>query len=192
MIPETASERGSGAAHECDRFFFAVRPDGETAHAIDAFAERELPGLRRLKPAHQHVTLAITGDFREYPGELVQRLLEAGAEVRAGPFELRLTRLSGSRRSVALCPEGRVAPLTVLQQEIADAMARHGVPMREGWTFNPHQTLGYRKGEPFSRRVEGFTWIARDFVLVHSLVGLSRHEVIGCWPLMGEAQSALF
>ncbi len=184
MTPESEAERSNGAAHECDRFFFAIRPDEETARAIDAFAASELPGLRRLKLAHQHVTLALTGDFPAFPDDLVRRLLAAGAEVRAEPFDLPLTLLSGSRRSVALCPEGPVAPLAVFQRQIAQAMARHDVPMREGWTFNPHQTLGYRKGEPFSRQVGGFVWTARDFVLVRSLVGLSRHEVLGRWPLL--------
>lgn len=191
MMPTGGNEAAAGAAPRCDRFFFAIRPGAETARAIDAFAEVELPGLRRLKVAHQHVTLALTEDFEEVPDMLVRKLLLAGAEVRAGPFALRLTRLSGSRRSVALCPEGRVPPLAALQRAIAGAMVRHDVPMREGWRFNPHQTLGYRKGEPFTRRIGGFAWEARDFVLVRSHVGLSHHEVIGRWPLPGGGQLPL-
>lgn len=180
-----------GRAHRCDRFFFAVRPDVATARAIDAFVAHELPDCRRLSVAHQHVTLAITEDFDAFPDTLVRHLLLAGGEVEAGPFDLPLTRLSGSRRSIALCPEGKVAPLAALQRAIAGAMARHRVPMREGWRFHPHQTLCYRKGEPFSRRIEGFIWTAREFVLVRSLVGLSRHDVMGCWPLRGAGQLPL-
>ena len=187
-LPRQDGERG----HECDRFFFAVRPDAVTARAIDVFTAREVPEGRRLKLSHQHVTLAITGDFDGYPETVAQALLLAGGEVEAVPFELRLTRLSASRRSVALCPEGQVPLLAVLQRAIADAMARHDVPMREGWRFSPHQTLCYRKGEPFTRRVEGFAWTAREFVLVRSLVGLSRHEVVGCWPLREDGQGQLF
>jgi len=169
--------------HQCDRFFFAICPDAETAAAIDAFVAREVPEGRRLPLAHQHVTLALTEDFAVYPAGMVERLLRAGGEVEAASFELRLTRLSASRHSVALCPEQPEPSLIALQRAIADAMARQGIAMRSGWRFSPHQTLCYRKGEAFARIVEGFIWRAREFVLIRSLVGLSRHERVGCWPL---------
>ncbi|MGE4410203.1 MAG: 2'-5' RNA ligase family protein [Sphingobium sp.] len=169
--------------HQCDRFFFAIRPDAETAAAINAFVAREVPEGRRLPLAHQHVTLALTEDFADYPAGVVERLVLAGEEVKAASFEMRLTCLSASRHSVALCLERLEPSLIALQRAIAAAMTRQGVAMREGWRFNPHQTLCYRKGEAFTRMVEGFTWHVREFVLVRSLVGLSRHELVGCWPL---------
>ncbi|TNE37735.1 MAG: 2'-5' RNA ligase [Sphingomonadales bacterium] len=183
MSPVLADPLPMPCRHQCDRFFFAIRPDAETAAAIDAFVAREVPEGRRLPLAHQHVTLALTEDFADYPAGVVERLVLAGEEVKAASFEMRLTCLSASRHSVALCLERLEPSLIALQRAIAAAMTRQGVAMREGWRFNPHQTLCYRKGEAFTRMVEGFTWHVREFVLVRSLVGLSRHELVGCWPL---------
>jgi 2'-5' RNA ligase len=53
----------------------------------------------------------------------------------------------------------------------------------KGWTFNPHQTLAYRKGEPFQCDLESIHWEVDEFVLVHSHVGLGRHDTIAQWPL---------
>ena len=81
-------------------YHYALQPDPQTARAIDAFAARESPEGRRLPLAHQHVTLAITPDYQDYPDALVERLRRAGEETSAEPFDLTLNRLSASRRTV--------------------------------------------------------------------------------------------
>lgn len=166
------------------RFFFALRPDDVTARRTRAFAAEQFGEQGLLRPEHHHMTLAITEDVDPPHDGLIAALRRAGdAVVDAAPFELRLDRLSGSHRSLALRPEHAMPPLRRLQAQIAHAMAREMVPMRAGWTFSPHQTLGYRAGRPFSRPVAGFRWDVRAFVLVHSFVGWTRHENLGCWPL---------
>jgi len=165
------------------RYFFALKPDEETARRTYAFAEEALGSHGLLPPAHHHVTLGLTEDFAQEPAALVERLRRAGASVAAAPFALLLDRLVGSHRTVALRPGHAVPLLQDLQRQIAAAMAAQGIAMRQGWSFSPHETLAYRKEEPFSRRVTGFRWDVVDFVLVHSHVGLTRHETIGRWPL---------
>lgn len=166
------------------RWFFALKPDEVTARRTHAFAEEELGEKGLLKPAHHHVTLALTDDYADIPDGLVNMLLSAGEAVAAEPFDLVLEQLVGSEKSVALRPKGVVRPLKTLQARIATAMKRQGIAMRETWSFSPHETLGYRKGTPFTRPVAGFRWSVTQFMLVHSLVGLHRHETIGCWPLI--------
>jgi 2'-5' RNA ligase len=165
------------------RFFFALKPDEVTANRTHAFAEREFGDRGLLAPERHHVTLAITDDYDQPYEGLIDALLRAGHRVAAAPFELVLDRLSGSARSVALRPEHVVPPLRDLQQAIAEAMAEEGLTARDGWRFSPHQTLGYRAGSPFSRRVEGFHWQVGGFVLVHSFVGLTHHETLHGWTL---------
>jgi 2'-5' RNA ligase len=46
-------------------------------------------------------------------------------------------------------------------------------------------TLGYRDGRPFSERIAPVGWDAEEFVLIHSHLGKTRHEVVGRWPLRG-------
>lgn len=35
--------------------------------------------------------------------------------------------------------------------------------------------------------IEELRWVARDFVLIHSLHGLGKHEILARWPLQASA-----
>ena len=170
--------------HILHRFFFALKPDQITARRTYAFAERELGAKGLLTPERHHVTLAITDDRPHMPVDLVKALLSAGDAVDAQPFALSLDRLSVNYGTIALRPSRVVRQLRALQASIATAMAAQGVPMREDWSFNPHETLCYRKTTtPATRTVPPFHWSVSEFVLVHSYVGAHRHETIGRWSL---------
>ncbi|BAK65011.1 putative 2'-5' RNA ligase [Sphingobium sp. SYK-6] len=176
------------------RFFFALRPDPVTARRTHAFAESECGQTGLLEPERLHVTLALTPDRTDAPAPLIEALRRAGDTVRAAPFDLSLDRLSAGRHTIALRPGRTVAPLVDLQARIVSAMAEHDVALRPDWAFSPHETLCYRKGEPFSRPVTGFGWPVRDFVRIHSFVGLHRHDVVARWPLRSPepVQGSLF
>lgn len=165
------------------RWFFALKPDDIMAHRTHAFAAEQLGEAGLLPPAHHHITLALTPDFPEEPADLIAALLRAGDHVTAAPFPLHLDQLSGSTRTVALRPSRAAPPLRTLQAAIVAAMAEQSIAMRPDWRFNPHETLCYRKGAPFQRPIKGFHWPVTSFALVHSLIGLHRHETIGHWPL---------
>jgi 2'-5' RNA ligase len=165
------------------RFFFALRPDEVTARRTCAFGEQEFGEKGLLRAENLHITLAITEDFDQPFENVIEALLRVGATVAAPPFDFVLDRVSGSSRSIALRPEHALSPLRTLQTRIAEAMERERVMMRAGWAFSPHQTLVYRAGPPFSRPIEGFRWQAHAFSLVHSFVGQTRHETLGCWRL---------
>lgn len=50
----------------------------------------------------------------------------------------------------------------------------------------PHLTLGYPAGQPFSRAIPPIEWTAADLVLIHSHLGQTRHDIVGRWPLAPE------
>lgn len=177
------------------RYFFALKPDPATARATHVFAETEIGAKGLLEPERHHVTLALTADMADEPPALVQALLRAGEAVGAAPFGLRLDRLVGGYGTVSLRPSRVVPALRRLQAAIATAMAEQRIAMREGWAFSPHETLAYRAAaQSFTRSIEGFHWNVTHFVLVHSMVGLHRHETIGRWPLVApvDPQGRLF
>lgn len=176
--------RRSAPTHR-DRFFFALRPPAREARRALAFAEGALgPGWQLQTPPRLHVTLAITEDFDEAPGELVQRLSVIGDRVAAAPFMMTLDRLSISHRSAALRPGNTLAGLSALYKAIRAEWTAARIAMRDDWTFSPHLTLGYREGNaPLSRPVEPFGWHADELVLIRSLVGRTVHETLGQWPL---------
>lgn len=174
------------------RLFFALKPPTQIERQIDHFTKTVAPDAHRVLPAHQHMTLAITPDYDVYPYEVVRALLQAGTRVMAEAFDLRLDHLSISNRSLALRPSNKPSSLSQLQREIAQAVRSAGVTERPGWSFNPHQTLGYRDGRPEHHAVEGFGWPVEEFALICSHVGHTRHDQLGVWPLTGDAQYSLF
>jgi 2'-5' RNA ligase len=181
----------SAPAPMAHRYFFALLPDEVTARRIHAFAETEFGAKGLVRSDRLHVTLAITADLdASYPA-LVDALRRAGDAVSAAPFDVAFGQLSGGRRTVALRLARNAPPLRALQSMIGRGMTAQGVPMRADWSFNPHVTVVYRDGEPITRLVESFAWNAREFVLIESLVGLTRHQILGRWPL-SDAQPSLF
>jgi 2'-5' RNA ligase len=166
------------------RFFFALLPPiilaRQIVHAMTPVARDG----RMMQADRLHITLDILRDFPAWPGSVVTRLLEIGAAISAAPVEIVLDQASGGARSVALRPRRKNPLLEALYRDIASRRAQAGlVPMDR--TFSPHMTLAYDTGMPASRPAGPFGWIAREFVLIHSHIGHTRHEVLGRWPLDG-------
>lgn len=174
------------------RLFFALKPSPVIARQTDHFVEKLGSGERRIRPDHQHVTLAVTADYVEYPYAVIKTLLRVGTTVIAEPFDMRLDRLGFSNRSAALRPSRSVPLLNELQRSIISAMQGAGVALRPGWSFSPHQTLFYREGPPAQQSVDGFIWSIDQFVLVCSHVGRTRHDILGSWMLKGHGQYEMF
>lgn len=174
------------------RLFYALKPDPVVARRTDHFAATLAGDARRVAVEHQHLTLAITADYDDYPYAVAKALVRAGTRVAAEPFELSLDRLSIGGRSAALRPSRAVPMLNRLQQSLFDAMKGAGVASRPQWTFSPHQTLFYRESPPEQRPVDGFHWRVEQFVLICSHVGRTRHDMVATWPLRGSAQYSLF
>jgi len=168
------------ALHRC---FFALQPpEGAVRRAAnlrDAFAENG--GIVRSE--RLYVTLGITGDHRERPAQVIDRLLAIGDGLEAEPFPISLDRLAGNGGTIALRASRMPPGLSALQQQF-DRQLRCWNVRRPGWTFNPHMTLVYRPHQEFIRPVEPVAWEATELVLIHSLVGRGRHDEIGRWPLV--------
>lgn len=174
------------------RLFFALKPNPLVARQTDHFAATLAPGVRRIAPERQHVTLALADDRADYPYALVKMLLRTATAIQADPFDLPLDRLSYGTGSVALAPSRSIPPMRALHQAVATAMTRAGAALRADWKFSPHQTLFYTKQAPKQRPVAGFCWRVEEFVLICSHVGRTRHDILGRWPLRGSGQYELF
>lgn len=174
------------------RLFFALKPSPLIARQTDHFAEIIAQGARRIAADHQHVTLAISCDYVDYPYAVIKALIRAGTGVMAEPFDLRLDQLSIGNRSAALRPSHAVPLLNALQRQIVAGMKEAGVMLRPGWSFSPHQTLFYRNGRSEVRPVDGFSWHVDQFMLVCSHVGRTHHETLATWGLNGSGQYSLF
>jgi 2'-5' RNA ligase len=176
------------------RLFFALRPPLPLARQITAAASWFETDRDKLRPEHLHVTIDILDDHDRVSTTLERDLKAIGDAVEAVPFALQFDTAVGSDRSIALRPRHKNASLAALHQRIAVAREAAGLRAREGYRFSPHMTLGYRDGVSFTQPIAPIGWDVDAFVLVHSHVGRTRHDVIGRWLLSGDddRQLALF
>ena len=94
----------------------------------------------------------------------------------------RATSFSGGSSLVLRGGDGTAA-LTTFRQTLRVAMLNAGLKARRSST--PHVTLLYG-GHSIPEQIVGAVgWTVQEFVLVHSIVGETVHELLGRWPLRG-------
>lgn len=167
----------------CRRYFFCLRPAPALAARIGRFRDSLRCEGTIVADNRLHVTLGITDDFPEPSRRIADYLKAVGGLIDSEPFSLQLDRLSSNGRTMALRPSRRPPQLGLLQRRLDRWMVRSGLK-RGGWTFSPHSTLIYRAGDAFLHPIKAFNWAATELVLVHSIVGETRHVEIGRWPLI--------
>ena len=171
--------------------FFAIMADRETADRAFDFAGKLRQGARlsgRPRPRETlHVSL-LSMAWRAAgapPGDAVALARDRASTVTARPFKVSLNRVEGWKRDrpsgpVVLVGEEGVIGVDNLHRQIALAQGRRPDP-----GFCPHMSILWSSSDLEPRYVEPFTWTVREFGLVHSLVGLSRYEILGRFPLVG-------
>jgi 2'-5' RNA ligase len=177
------------AAQGSDGLFFSVFPDQAAAVCIANIAEhfRRAYGLNGapLLTHRFHVTVHGLGDYDGLPRSVVDKAIAAGAAVTAVPFAVafdRITSFAGSD-ALVLCGGDGVDGLVMFQQSLALAMRKSG--LHAGLQFTPHITLLYDGRRIEEQFIESIRWTVRDFVLVHSLRGRTKHIALERWPLRG-------
>jgi RNA 2',3'-cyclic 3'-phosphodiesterase len=179
-----------------DSLFFAILPDAPAALRIAQLAEqlRNAHGLKgkTLPTDRFHVTLHHLGNYAGLPPDVVAMAQDVGALVADATrsFELAFDHVESFSSRPRNCPlvlrggDG-LAALMAFQQAL-------GVPLKttaaRHWlkpAYTPHLTFLYDDRKVPRKAIEAVTWRARELVLVHSLVGQSRHVYLGRWPLNG-------
>jgi RNA 2',3'-cyclic 3'-phosphodiesterase len=159
-------------------------PDWRTRHGLSGKAVAE----DRL-----HITLNHLGDHAGLPRDMVALALQAAETLAMAPFEVVFDRVvsfggrPGNLPFVLRGGEG-LAQLLAFQNALAVAMRRTGSRIGK-WAesnFTPHVTMLYDSQSVAEQRVEPVRWMVREFVLVHSLLRQTRHEVLGRWTLRDE------
>ncbi len=186
------------AASVCtDRLFFAVFPPAELAEDIHARAvqwcrRHEWRG-QHVAAARLHVTLQHVDDYAGLPPDVVRAAIRAGDALQAEAAELsfdELARFGDSVRKPLLVLRGRdgIPGAVKLQQQLLPALRRQLPSLAIPATYTPHMTLFYpeagqteRLAEPQS--ISAVRWRAEELVLVHSLLGQTKHIPLARWKL---------
>jgi 2'-5' RNA ligase len=175
------------AVQQLDGLFFSIFPDHAAAVRIANTAEhfRRAHGLKGspLLTDRFHVTVQGLGNYDGLPRSLVAKAIEAGAAVTSTPFEVafdRVTSFAGSDVLV-LCGGDGVDGIVMFHHALGVAMRKSG--LSAGSQFTPHITLLYDGCRIEEQFIEPIRWTVRDFVLVHSLRGRTKHIPLERWRL---------
>ena len=174
------------------KLFFALRPEGEAAARVADLTE----GLRRRHglagwptPAGRlHISLNGLGRHHRCPDGLVTAVRAALHGLAWPSFVVALDRCGSwgrgeGKRPVVLWADDGLIGARLLFEAIHHRLgAAHVVrgPVRD---FNPHMTLLRDETNVAERRVEPVAWRVRELVLLDSVHGAARHEVLARWPL---------
>lgn len=175
-------------------FFFALLPDESARAAIAAVSERFRKSHRVdgsvVDPVDFHVALCPMG-IPDRPLLSAEAGLVAAAEqVKADAFQLSLDSamrfsLKDGRFPFVLCVDSAAtAPLLQLRQALAAAQRRVGLQVGGVSSYMPHVTLLQGHAiESIQEAITPISWQVREFVLIRSFFGQSRHEVVQRWVL---------
>jgi RNA 2',3'-cyclic 3'-phosphodiesterase len=179
-----------------DRLFFALFPSEEAIPQIVKTSQqlRDEHGLtgKSLSNDRLHVTLHHVGDYAGgLPEGLVEMTHEAASKMAMSAFDVTFDRamsFAGSPRNKPFVLRGDesraggLADLMAFQKSFYLSMCRAGLQgPRANAKFAPHVTLMYDSQGVPEQAVEPIRWTANEFVLVHSLLGQTKHIHLGRW-----------
>jgi 2'-5' RNA ligase len=175
-----------------DNIFFAVCPDEAAAAQIHDItksigAEFGLSG-RLLDRLRLHITLHGVGEYEGLPRSRIAQANEAARSISMPAFDVGFDRAmsfggNGQNRPLVLRGSGGHAELRRLHRLLGEAMRRVGLWRTVRNSFTPHVTLLYDSRSVAETPVPLVRWTVREFVLIHSPQGHSRHHHLGRWKL---------
>lgn len=173
------------------RVFFAARPDELTGARMVRFTrrlaqERPLRG-RPMDRNRLHATLGMVGTWPDSPpADAIGLAKRIGDQIAMRSFKVTFRRLQSWRPSngplVLVGDDDEVIGLKWLHDALYETSGAPPEPH-----FCPHISLIWSRDSVPERAVEPFSWMVREFVLIHSVYGQSRHQVLGRWPLRTDA-----
>ncbi|GLQ96180.1 RNA 2',3'-cyclic phosphodiesterase [Dyella mobilis] len=175
---------GFDLAIPTDRLFLAVFPDTQHAAQLHALATKYLAGRRiggdAVLPERLHVTLFHLGDYTELPPGLIEQSVQALSRTVAEPFTIRFDQAGSfnsrqSRGAFVFTGSGGNEVLHALHAQLALHLRSAALAEHARASFTPHLTMAYNKPAVPFEPIEPVTWPVHEVVLIHSLLGKTRH-----------------
>lgn len=171
--------------------FLAIVPERDVAlQAVEIGRDvSQRHGLSKSPRPYElmHVSLNAVGKYADFPEDRVFAVSAAMATVKAAPFEVTFDRVMhfASTSAVVLGNAVRSEEIMDLHVQLAKEMWAVGLTFTYNPRFTPHMTLFYDEAPvPEHRLAEPVSWIAREFVLIRSVIGRSDYEYVDRWPLL--------
>jgi 2'-5' RNA ligase len=179
--------------------FFAITPDANATADAERTArllrvENGLTGVP-YPPEVLHVSLRSIGRRPRLPREVVEAACHAAAAVTMPPFEVAFDRAGSFNRTtrserqsdwpfVMFGGDG-VIGIEMLQRALINELNKVGFDMKKR-SFEPHMTLLFDRRQVPAHSIAPVRWRVREFFLIHSLHGHTRHVRLARWKLSGQ------
>lgn len=167
-----------------DRLFLAIFPDPQHATQLATLAAHHLAthhlGGNAVDADRLHVTVFHLGDYVGLPPGLVANATAALSHLAAQPFTIRFDQIGsfGNRQSksplVLTASEGNEA-LHALHKQLVTHLRGSALGQWTRSSFVPHMTMAYDKATIPFEKITPVSWPVREVVLIHSLLGKTRH-----------------
>jgi RNA 2',3'-cyclic 3'-phosphodiesterase len=174
--------------HGRNRLYFAFRPDDaarDAAMKLQSELRRRLGATATaIKRENLDVSIFPLWEGEEMPPDLVEVAVGLVQAIEGTPFDFKFDTLM----SLSQGSDGNCAVLASTHDPFElYSLQRKFVSRFEGMvragSLIPHMTLLYADTFVERQAVEPVRWQAREFLLIHSLVGQARQEILGRWPL---------
>ena len=184
VIPTQGGLPGFDAEVATDRLFLGIFPDQQAAADIVAMAGdyRARHGLagKPQSADRLHATLFHLGDWVGVPADIVAKASAAMARIVSPAFEVAFDRVGSfdnhrSANPVVLTASQNNQALLALHEELVTQLRRAALGQWTKSSFLPHVTLAYDKRIMPIESVTPVSWRVGEVVLIHSLLGQTRH-----------------
>ncbi len=177
---------------QLENLFFCLRLPSSMAAQADDLARKfsREHGLRGRLRGEQlyHVTLHGLGMFDTVPRAFAARAMEAARLVKMPCFDVRFDRIVSfanmDNHPLVLLSASEPSGLREFHAQLGTVLKNAGFK-RIQKSFTPHVTLLYDSRMISERSVSPLSWTVRNFALVHSPYGQSRHDEIAGFELAG-------
>ena len=166
--------------------FAAILPSPDAARRIGEM-RNVLGGKSPVADERLHITMGLLPLLEEIDRGIESAACSALSAVRCAPVRVCFDRILTRSGHTGLIPSETLPALIDLQRKIDRSFLNAGLPFAPLWSFNPHITLLYSGVAAPLEHVDVISWRVDEIVLVHSYVGLSRHEILHRVPLVDVA-----
>jgi 2'-5' RNA ligase len=176
-----------------ERSFICVVPDPLSAKAIERTALSIAKDVnfagQLLKPKRYHLSLAHISDRNRIYSKDEFVVSRAARCVELSEFEVSLSRIGsfrgpprrGGPPGHPLVMVADSGPIFDLFRSLGRGLANFRIAVGEH--FTPHVTLAYSEQFVPMQAIEPIRFKVREFVLIHSERGLTKHNILGTWAL---------
>lgn len=166
-----------------DNFFLALMPPQDVLETLFE-AQSMLQGGKPMDALRLHVTMYLLDPAaRELPVSL-QRLCALMTSEQLPAARVIFDQLAGNGRTGLLLAGEKMDGVEHLRERLVALLEPANIRQFPKYRFNPHMTLRRGKVEEKRQSIDPISWDAREIVLVRSLVGQSRYEILARWPLV--------